>query len=653
MESLFKYATPVLYWLLIIIWGYIFVFYFKKVTNKNKNNKLLNLLLIILTIDAFRTLLESAYFGTWYTSLSGLIPIKVFNYLAQPQIVFYPKILNLLVAILILVMIIKKWLPSELKEKEKIKLLINEQVAELSSLNKNLALAKEKAEQNEQYLFNIVNNIADPVFVKDEKSRLLLVNDAFCEMFKLSRDEILDKTLAEEVSPKERESFLKIDTQVLLDGIENINEESLTLGNNEPLIVSTRKKRFISDNGSKFLIGVIHDITQLKEAQKDLKKAKEKAEKSDMLKSAFLANMSHEIRTPMNGILGFSELLKNQELTGDKQQQYIGVIEKSGERMLKIINDIIDISKIESGLMELHLEEFDINELSDYLYSFFKPEAVAKGLEFIYKRKLDSKAIIVKTDKAKLLAILTNLLKNAIKFTNTGSIEFGWESKGAFHQFFVKDTGIGIKGSQQKLIFKRFRQADLENKMALQGAGLGLSISKAFVKMLDGKIRVKSEEGKGATFYVSIPNNECFIEINKSEKNKEILDMKDFITPKKVGLKILIAEDDEISKLFMLEIVEEFANEVLTVKTGIEVVEICKKNKEIDLILMDIQMPGINGYEATRQIREFNKNVVIIAQTAFGLSGDKEKSIEAGCNEYISKPIIKENLLALIQKHFS
>jgi PAS domain S-box-containing protein len=653
MESLFKYATPVLYWLLIIIWGYIFVFYFKKVTNKNKNDKLLNLLLIILTIDAFRTLLESAYFGTWYTSLSGLIPIKVFNYLAQPQIVFYPKILNLLVAILILVMIIKKWLPSELKEKEKIKLLINEQVAELSSLNKNLALAKEKAEQNEQYLFNIVNNIADPVFVKDEKSRLLLVNDAFCEMFKLSRDEILDKTLAEEVSPKERESFLKIDTQVLLDGIENINEESLTLGNNEPLIVSTRKKRFISDNGSKFLIGVIHDITQLKEAQKDLKKAKEKAEKSDMLKSAFLANMSHEIRTPMNGILGFSELLKNQELTGDKQQQYIGVIEKSGERMLKIINDIIDISKIESGLMELHLEEFDINELSDYLYSFFKPEAVAKGLEFIYKRKLDSKAIIVKTDKAKLLAILTNLLKNAIKFTNTGSIEFGWESKGAFHQFFVKDTGIGIKGSQQKLIFKRFRQADLENKMALQGAGLGLSISKAFVKMLDGKIRVKSEEGKGATFYVSIPNNECFIEINKSEKNKEILDMKDFITPKKVGLKILIAEDDEISKLFMLEIVEEFANEVLTVKTGIEVVEICKKNKEIDLILMDIQMPGINGYEATRQIREFNKNVVIIAQTAFGLSGDKEKSIEAGCNEYISKPIIKENLLALIQKHFS
>jgi PAS domain S-box-containing protein len=653
MESLFKYATPVLYWLLIIIWGYIFVFYFKKVTNKNKNDKLLNLLLIILTIDAFRTLLESAYFGTWYTSLSGLIPIKVFNYLAQPQIVFYPKILNLLVAILILVMIIKKWLPSELKEKEKIKLLINEQVAELSSLNKNLALAKEKAEQNEQYLFNIVNNIADPVFVKDEKSRLLLVNDAFCEMFKLSRDEILDKTLAEEVSPKERESFLKIDTQVLLDGIENINEESLTLGNNEPLIVSTRKKRFISDNGSKFLIGVIHDITQLKEAQKDLKKAKEKAEKSDMLKSAFLANMSHEIRTPMNGILGFSELLKNQELTGDKQQQYIGVIEKSGERMLKIINDIIDISKIESGLMELHLEEFDINELSDYLYSFFKPEAVAKGLEFIYKRKLDSKAIIVKTDKAKLLAILINLLKNAIKFTNTGSIEFGWESKGAFHQFFVKDTGIGIKGSQQKLIFKRFRQADLENKMALQGAGLGLSISKAFVKMLDGKIRVKSEEGKGATFYVSIPNNECFIEINKSEKNKEILDMKDFITPKKVGLKILIAEDDEISKLFMLEIVEEFANEVLTVKTGIEVVEICKKNKEIDLILMDIQMPGINGYEATRQIREFNKNVVIIAQTAFGLSGDKEKSIEAGCNEYISKPIIKENLLALIQKHFS
>ncbi|RXP46492.1 response regulator [Lutibacter sp. HS1-25] len=653
MEPLFKYATPIIYWLLIIVWAYIFFFYLKKITKQNDNYKLLNLLLVILAIDAFRTLIESIYFGTWYTSLSGLIPINIFNYLAQPHIVFYPKFINLIAAFLILVIIIKKWLPSELKEKERINDQIEGQLAELLNLNKELAAAKEKAEQSEKYLYNIVNNIADPVFVKDEESKLLLVNNAFCELFQLSRDQILGKTLAEEVAPEERDSFLKIDKQVILTGEENINNEQLTVKNNETLTISTRKKRFINDEGKKFLIGVSHDITQLKKVENDLKIAKEKAEQSDLLKSAFLANMSHEIRTPMNGIIGFSELLKNPELTGDKQLQYIGVIEKSGERMLNIINDIIDISKIESGLMDVNLEEFNINNLSEYLFTFFKPEATAKGLEFTYQKKLDPKVAIIKTDRSKLLSILTNLIKNAIKYTDKGSIEFGWETKDTYHVFFVKDTGIGIAKNKQKLIFERFIQADIENKMAKQGAGLGLSISWAFTKMIDGKIWVESEEGKGATFYVKIPNNEYLTKNKNIEEQKNNTASTKFILPKQTGLKILIAEDDEISEYFITEIVKEVASEVLKAKTGMDAVEICQKNTDIDLILMDIQMPILNGHDATRKIRTFNKDTVIIAQTAFGLTGDREKSIEAGCNDYISKPIIREKLLELIQKHFT
>ncbi|HEY3389892.1 MAG TPA: histidine kinase dimerization/phospho-acceptor domain-containing protein, partial [Prolixibacteraceae bacterium] len=213
--------------------------------------------------------------------------------------------------------------------------------------------------------------------------------------------------------------------------------------------------------------------------------AKVKAEESDRLKSAFLANMSHEIRTPMNGILGFAELLKEPKLNGKDQQEYIRIIGKSGNRLLNIINDIIDISKIEAGQVEVNIEKSNINEQIDYIYTFFQQEIEKKGLQFSFSNALSSKESIINTDREKIYAILTNLVKNAIKYTNTGSIEFGYnllENNGsASLQFFVKDTGMGIPKERQKAIFERFIQADISDKMALQGAGLGLSISKAYV----------------------------------------------------------------------------------------------------------------------------------------------------------------------------
>ena len=252
----------------------------------------------------------------------------------------------------------------------------------------------------------------------------------------------------------------------------------------------------------------------------ELTVAKEHAEQSDRLKSAFLANMSHEIRTPMSGILGFAELLKEPGLTGEEQQEYIKIIEKSGARMLNIINDIVDISKIESGLMEVSIKESNINEQIEYIYTFFRPEVEGKGMQLSYRNDLVSSESIIKTDREKLFAILTNLVKNAIKYTNKGSIEFGYVSTGfsttdslgsvsepAELQFYVKDTGIGIHKDRQEAIFERFIQADISDKYAYQGAGLGLSISKAYVEMLGGKIWVESEEGKGSTFYFTIPVN--------------------------------------------------------------------------------------------------------------------------------------------------
>lgn len=384
----------------------------------------------------------------------------------------------------------------------------------------------------------------------------------------------------------------------------------------------------------------------------ELVQAKEHAEQSDKLKSAFLANMSHEIRTPMNGILGFAELLKEPKLTGDEQQEYIGIIEKSGARMLNIINDLIDIAKVEAGQMNILISETDINEQLGYIYDLFKPEVESKGMKLSYKIGLKAKNALIKTDQEKIYAILINLVKNAIKYSNQGSIEFGYilksDSEPAELEFFVKDTGIGISKDKQEVIFNRFVQADIDDKQALQGAGLGLSITKAYVEILSGKIWVDSEEGKGSVFYFSIPYIPGTIQGDKNDG----IDSKDILDENVKDLKILVAEDEDTSYKLINMYLKKMYRVIIHAKTGLQAIEACKNNPDIDLILMDIKMPEMNGYEATELIRQFNKEVVIIAQTAYGLSGDREKAIEAGCNEYILKPIRRDFLYRIINSYF-
>jgi PAS domain S-box-containing protein len=388
---------------------------------------------------------------------------------------------------------------------------------------------------------------------------------------------------------------------------------------------------------------------ELNHANFELIGAKEKAEESDRLKSAFLANMSHEIRTPMNGILGFADLLKEPELTGAERQEYISIIEKSGLRMLNIINDLIDISKVESGQMEIFISEINVNEQIEYIYNFFKPEVQKKGMHLFYRNGLQAEEAVIQSDREKLYAILVNLVKNAIKYSDTGSIEFGYSLNEKHLVFFIKDTGIGIPEDKKEAIFNRFIQADITDKRAFQGAGLGLAISKSYVEMLGGSIWVESLEGNGSTFYFTIPYN---------ANHEELISERKLVSPEPIEhslkkLKILVAEDDESSEKLLTEILKKYCKEEIRVNNGKDAVKTCKDNPDIDLIFMDIQLPDMNGYEATREIRKFNKSVLIIAQTAYALTGDRELTLKAGCNDYISKPIDKRLLKEMIQKYFN
>ena len=413
----------------------------------------------------------------------------------------------------------------------------------------------------------------------------------------------------------------------------------------------TRRNFFLSqklDNERLLVLDANKNLERtVEERTKELLKAKEQAEESDRLKSAFLANMSHEIRTPMNGILGFAELLKEPGLTGKEQQDYIRIIEKSGARMLNIINDIVDISKIEAGLMKLEIQDSNVNEQIQDIYTFFKPEVEAKGMILSFHTPLPTIEAILKTDREKVYAILTNLVKNAIKYSNTGIIEIGYNKRDSDLEFYVKDTGIGIPNDRHGAIFERFIQADIPGEWAQQGAGLGLSITKAYVEMLGGKIRVASQVGVGSTFYFTLPYNA--VPINEPVVQQIVPSENNDLIRK---LKILIAEDDKVSEMLIDKTLKTFGKEIIKARTGVEAIEACKKNPDIDLVMMDIRMPDMGGYDATRQIRKFNKEVVIIAQTAHGLYGDREKAIEAGCNDYIAKPINKAELLLLIQKYF-
>jgi PAS domain S-box-containing protein len=373
---------------------------------------------------------------------------------------------------------------------------------ELELQNEELMYAKEQAEIATSKYTELYDFAPSGYFTLSKDGKIIELNLCGAKMLGKERSRLINSPFGFFVSEKTRSVF-----NLFLDKVFNSKTKEsceLTMSGNGDLPVYIYLTGIVTEDGEQCIVTIV-DITERIQMEQELITAKEKAEESDRLKTSFLSNMSHEFRTPMSGILGFTRLLKKPKLTGEQQQEYIDSIEKSGARMLNIINDIINISKVETGQMVTTISETNVNEQIENIYSLYRHEAEEKGMHFSIKNRLHSHEATIKTDAEKSYYILSNLVKNAIKFSHKGSIEISCEKKGKYIEFYVKDTGIGIRQDQNEMIFEKFRQGSESDTRDFQGAGLGLAISKAYAEMLGGKIWVESEFGIGSKFYFTLP----------------------------------------------------------------------------------------------------------------------------------------------------
>lgn len=508
---------------------------------------------------------------------------------------------------------------------------------------------QDKLKRNEERQRRIIESSPDGLVVIDTEGRIITQNTSFVNLVKLKEDH-LGLNFFDFVVNKDVIKVQNILNDTLKSGYtKNIQfkmkreDESDFFAESSFGVINSPER-----DGDSFVI-VMKNIDERKAYEHNLRIAKEKAEESDRLKTAFLSNMSHEIRTPMNAIIGFAELLSRMECSEEEKREFLQQINQGADTLMRLIDDIIDISKIEAGQLKMNQGIFNLAPLLKDLHVVYNKFLTRSNKEHI-RVEHDSGNydfdIQLHTDEFRLRQVFSNLLNNAVKFTDQGEIRYGIKEMNKEKVvFYVRDTGVGIDKDMHDIIFQRFRQGHSSKKSFYGGTGLGLAISKHLVGMMGGDMKVESEPGRGAEFTFSIPYNSLDydlpseeIDLNRKNDNWE-------------GRTILVAEDDRSNFLLINEILRKTGATVIWAKNGEEALLKCKEEPGINLVLMDIQMPVLNGYDATRKIKDIRPSLPVIAQTAYAMAGEKTLSRDAGCDDYISKPIRIQELMFLLSKY--
>ncbi len=514
----------------------------------------------------------------------------------------------------------------------------------LSDLTERLAYQEQL-----QVLSSAVDNSPVSVVITNPQGDIEYVNPKFCEVTGYSAEEAIGQNPRILKSGNLPDSFYKNLWQTISRGEVWQGEFENKKKNGELYWELASITGIKNEKGEiAYYVAIKEDITERKNTELELIRAKEKAEESDRLKTAFLANMSHEIRTPLNAIIGFTEMLRAEKLDPQVREEYFNIINQSSQALLKLIDDIIDVAKIEAGHIRIVPHKVDITGMINELFTIIQRDLSVSGKEVKALLTIPwEREFIINVDSFRLKQVLLNMLNNAVKFTERGEIEFGYRVKGdATIEFFVRDTGIGIPTDQHQVIFDRFRQADGSSTRKYGGTGLGLWVSRNLVELMGGTIRVLSEPGRGATFMVELPlGKDVDIPDMMTERPAERQSITDWRDKK-----ILIAEDNDSNYEYLKAVLSVKKAVLVRAWDGKEVLELLREHQDVDLVLMDIQMPVLNGYEATKLIKKFKPEIPVIAQTAYAMSEDRERIIQAGCDEYIAKPIQPRKLLALIEK---
>lgn len=527
---------------------------------------------------------------------------------------------------------------SEMNPDELVFLEFKDLADSVNSITRQLSSIRLKLIKEQSLLRSLIDSSPDLIFFKDLNSNYVGCNMEFSKYLGISENDLIGKNDFDYFSAESAERYHEYDRLLIKQRQPIRSEEWITAPDGRKRLMDTFKVLYFDKNGDAIgIMAISRDITEREETRLKLKEAKERAEEADKLKTAFLANMSHEIRTPMNSIVGFSNLLTEDNLTKEEKNEYIQHINHGSETLLKLIDDIIDIAKIEAGQLSISPDTCNLKELMDELFITHTRQLNHKNKQQIgFHSEIVplTNGYFIITDEFRLKQVMTNLIGNAIKFTHEGRISYGFRQVNNELEFYVTDTGIGISPEGQKVIFERFRQ---DNQVGLKhsgGTGLGLAISQHIIGLLGGSISVNSTPGAGTVFSFTIPYKSA--DLPKLKPVAPVNSGFDFNWSDKT---ILVVEDIDSNYKYIHAAIFRTGISILRAVDGVEAIEMCKSNNKIDIVLMDVNMPVLNGYDATTEIKKLRPDLPIIAQTAYAMQGEEQRSREAGCDAYLSKPV--------------